>query len=362
MIRGGHEGYERLQLLSRVRWRETSRLFDEIGVSEGMDCLDVGCGGGAVTLELARIVAPGGRAVGIDMDELKLELARADAVENDVRNIAFRSVDVNDWAEPESYDLVYTRFLLEHLSRPLGLLERMWAAVRPGGTLAVEDADFDGLHSDPPNEGFEFWRRINPAVLESHGGDPRIGRKLHRYFLEAGIGNPKVRLTQDVNTAGEAKTLPEVTLAAMSDAIEDAGLSSRAELVTAIESLTSYSADPTTLVAGPRVFQVWSRKPASRLPHQHPAVHVERRSGREARLVRDEEGDERCHLLGPAEAADRDRLHQRLDALWRQRCDHRPVDGSGRDGVHGHALRRELRRRTTRQGHDRGLRGRVVHP
>ena len=43
-----------------------------------------------------------------------------------------------------AYDLVYSRFLLQHLSRPVELLPRMWAAVRAGGVIAVEDADFDG--------------------------------------------------------------------------------------------------------------------------------------------------------------------------------------------------------------------------
>ena len=89
-----------------------------------------------------------------------------------------------------------------------------------------------------------------------------MGRKLHRLFLEAGIPDPEVRLTQNVSTSGEAKMLPAVTLAAMSDAILGAGLASKDELNEAIGGLEAYAADPTTLVAGPRVFQVWSRKPA----------------------------------------------------------------------------------------------------
>jgi hypothetical protein len=89
-----------------------------------------------------------------------------------------------------------------------------------------------------------------------------MGRKLHRLFLEAGIPGPEVRLTQNVSTSGEAKMLPAVTLAAMSDSILSAGLSSEDELTRAIGALEAYAADPTTLWGGPRVFQVWSRKPA----------------------------------------------------------------------------------------------------
>lgn len=57
----------------------------------------------------------------------------------------------------DSYDFVYCRTLLQHLSDPVGLLRPMWAAVRTGGTIAVEDADFDGLFCDPDSSGFAFY-------------------------------------------------------------------------------------------------------------------------------------------------------------------------------------------------------------
>ena len=53
-IRGGVEGRQRLKVLSRVMQSSTSSLFDRLGIGDGMRCLDVGCGSGDVTLELAR--------------------------------------------------------------------------------------------------------------------------------------------------------------------------------------------------------------------------------------------------------------------------------------------------------------------
>ena len=75
-------------------------------------------------------------------------------------------MNVNDWGEERAYDLVYSRFLLQHLRRPVDLLTRMWAAVRAGGVLVVEDADFDGVFAEPPNEGVSFFKRLYTAVLE----------------------------------------------------------------------------------------------------------------------------------------------------------------------------------------------------
>ena len=195
------------------------------------------------------------------MDEEKLALARGEAEARGQANVEFRRADVYDWNEPDTYDLVYARFLLEHLGRPLDLLVRMWAAVRLGGSLVVEDTDFDGLFSDPQNDGFDFWSHINPAVLERNGGDPRMGQKLFRMFLEAGIPEPQMRLTQEVTMSGEAKTLPQLTLEATADAIVSADLASEKELTAAVASLAAFADDRTTVMGGPRVFRVWAHKP-----------------------------------------------------------------------------------------------------
>jgi 2-polyprenyl-3-methyl-5-hydroxy-6-metoxy-1,4-benzoquinol methylase len=62
VIRGGKEGYERLRLLSRDRWPDTAALFERAGLAPGMRCIDLGCGGGEVTMEIARLVVPGDRS------------------------------------------------------------------------------------------------------------------------------------------------------------------------------------------------------------------------------------------------------------------------------------------------------------
>jgi len=193
VIRGGKEGYERLLLLARDRWPDTEALFARVGLAPGMRCLDLGCGGGEVTLQMARMVAPDGSVTGIDMDGVKLGLGRQEAARRGLENVEFRQLNVLDWAEPGGYDVVYSRFLLQHLSDPLALLRRMWAAVRPGGVLAVEDADFGGWCCHPPNEALDFFARAYQQVLQRRGGDDTAGRKLYGYFLAAGIPGPQVR-------------------------------------------------------------------------------------------------------------------------------------------------------------------------
>jgi ubiquinone/menaquinone biosynthesis C-methylase UbiE len=260
VIRGGKEGYERLLLLARERWPDTAALFKRACLSPGMRCIDLGCGGGEVTLEIARLVDPGGSATGVDMDEIKLNLARREAVGRGLGNVEFRLLDVEDWDEPGSYDVVYCRFLLQHLSQPVGLLRRMWAGVRPGGVLLVEDADFDGWCCHPPNDGFDFFVRTYSQLLQRRGGDHAMGRKLYACFQAAGIPRPQVAVTQPAWTEGEGKMLAWSTLEATREAIVSERVASEDEISAALTALQAFTEDPCTLICGPRNFQLWSSR------------------------------------------------------------------------------------------------------
>ncbi len=260
MIRGGKPGYDRLQLLSRDRWPDTEALFGRAGLAPGMRCVDLGCGGGAVALEMARLVAPGGSVVGVDMDEVKLDLGRQAAAERGLDNVEFRYLNLGDWDEPGGYDAVNCRFVLQHVSQPGDLIRRMWAAVRPGGILTVEDADFDGWCCHPPSAAFDFFLRTYNEVLARNGGDHATGRKLYSYFLAEGIPGAHVHLAQPLRLSGEEKTLAWSTLEASSEAIVSAHVASRHEVANALESLWQFTEDPGTLICGPRIFQIWARR------------------------------------------------------------------------------------------------------
>jgi ubiquinone/menaquinone biosynthesis C-methylase UbiE len=262
VIRGGQLGYERLQVLARVWMPSTAALFDRFGLSTGMRCLDLGCGGGNVTLEMARRVGPAGQVVGVDIDEVKLGLARQVAAEQNLANVEFRRMNVYEWSEPDSYDVVHCRHVLQHLSRPLDVLQAMWAAVRAGGVIVVQDADFDGCFCDPPNEAFEFWVEAYQRVLRLHGGDPVVGRRLHRYFSRAGIPEPELTVVQGADTSGEAKSLPYSTVEATAEAIVKNKVASADQVSAALAQLAEFAMDPGSLVGSPRVFQAWARRPA----------------------------------------------------------------------------------------------------
>ncbi|MCI4329677.1 MAG: class I SAM-dependent methyltransferase [Thermoplasmata archaeon] len=265
-IRGGKEGYERLLLLARDRWEDTHSLLQRSGLAGGMRCLDVGCGGGEVSLQIAKLVAPDGTVVGIDMDPVKLDLARHEATERGIGNVEFRETNANVWNEPSAYDVVYSRFLLHHLRDPVDLLRRMWAAVRPGGSIVVEDADHEGWCSDPPDAAFRFQVRMLCEVIRAGGGDPTLGRKLPRFFREAGISEPQFTVVQPAHRGSVRYSLPVSTLEATRESILASGLATPEEIATALEQLTKFTSDPNSMISGPRIFQLRSRRETAPTP------------------------------------------------------------------------------------------------
>src|SRR5215469_1883090 len=133
IIRGGAAGRERLRLLSRAMAPFTGALFDDSGITSGMRVLDIGCGGGDVTQELARRVGAKGRVLGMDMDAVEIEIARKEAAALRTSNVEYRAGNVLADAIGETFDVVYARFLLSHLAQPELGLEKMIACLKPSG-------------------------------------------------------------------------------------------------------------------------------------------------------------------------------------------------------------------------------------
>lgn len=260
VIRGGPQGRERLRVLGRVMHASTSALLDRLDVRGRLDCLDVGCGGGDVTLELARRVAPDGAVVGVDIDEHKLAIARAEAAQDGVANVTFQNVDIRAMSGAPSFDVVYARFLLTHLSDPAGAVSAFHRHLRPGGLLIVEDIDFAGAFTYPASKAFERHRELYCATVVKRGGDPMIGPRLPSLLQDGGFEDVGAGIAQPIGLQGEAKLLNPLTMEAIADAVLQDGLATRDEVDDLVRELYKFAANPATLAGMPRVVQTWGRK------------------------------------------------------------------------------------------------------
>jgi ubiquinone/menaquinone biosynthesis C-methylase UbiE len=261
IIKGGEEGRARLSVLARVMAPTTEKLFDRFGTLSGLSVIDAGCGGGDVSFELADRVGPEGRVIGFDLDETKLAAAREEAGRRNAGNVEFHRGSVVEKWPAEGADLVYVRFVLTHLPVPEALLFRAMEALPPGGTIVVEDIDFDGHFCDPHNDAFFRFTELYVAAANRRGADAFIGRRLARMLDTAGFTDVGSSLVQPFGRTGDVNEVTLMTLAAISDAVVASELATAQEMADLKAELQAFTARPDTTVSLPRIFQAWGRKP-----------------------------------------------------------------------------------------------------
>ncbi|MFJ7159079.1 methyltransferase domain-containing protein [Streptomyces sp. NPDC101118] len=187
---GHHES-----VLRSHRWRTAANsaayLIGEL--RPGLAVLDVGCGPGTITADLAELVAPG-RVTAVDAAEGVLDSARAFAAERGLTNVEFATADVHALDFPDdSFDVVHAHQVLQHVSDPVGALREMRRVCRPGGVVAARDADYAAMTWFPEVPGLVGWQRLYDRVARANGGEPDAGRRLLGWARAAGFADADIR-------------------------------------------------------------------------------------------------------------------------------------------------------------------------
>jgi SAM-dependent methyltransferase len=184
-IHGHHES-----VLRSHTWRtaQNSAAYLLPHLRAGMALLDVGCGPGTITSDLAALVAPG-RVVAIDREAAILEQAAAHATDAGVADrIEFAVADVNELEFPDAtFDVVHAHQVLQHLADPVRALREMRRVCKPDGIVAARDGDYSGFFWYPQLPELDAWLRLYLAVARASGGEPDAGRRLLAWAREAGF-------------------------------------------------------------------------------------------------------------------------------------------------------------------------------
>ncbi len=155
---------------------------------EGMQLLDVGCGPGTVTLDLAETVGPSGEVVGVENVDGPLEHARRHAAARGDERTRFERADVVELPyAAASFDVVHAHQVLQHLTDPVGALREMARVARPGGLVAVRDVDYASMVWHPGSEGMTRWLDVYRRLARLNHAQPDAGRHLVAWAHAAGL-------------------------------------------------------------------------------------------------------------------------------------------------------------------------------
>ncbi len=153
----------------------------------GMKILDIGCGPGTITVDLAGYV-PQGHITGLERVGDVLTQARALAKEKGVTNIDFVEGDANALDYPDgTFDVVVCHQVLQHVQDPVGILKEMKRVAKIGGIVAARDSDYGSFVWYPDVDGMEDWRSLYRKVAAANGGEPNAGRMVHVWARKAGF-------------------------------------------------------------------------------------------------------------------------------------------------------------------------------
>jgi SAM-dependent methyltransferase len=161
-----------LGLRNDVYRRPLMTALDRLGLREGWRCVDVGAGGGDVSVALAEIVGRDGRIYAVDSDPAaRDQVAAAAAASAQVVAITQTGEDL---LLPEAVDLAFCRFLLLHVHDPLKVLARMGQSVRPRGWVVAQEpittaGRIDGAPFSMPDARHPDIGALLPALARQAG-------------------------------------------------------------------------------------------------------------------------------------------------------------------------------------------------
>ena len=177
---------ETQQLLAR-RTADSCAHFLLPHLRPGMTLLDCGCGPATITVGLAEAIAPG-EVAAIDLDEEQLDAARAHAEAVGASNIRFQTASARALPfDDEAFDVVFFHAVLCYFPDPLVALAEARRVLRPGGVVAVRDIDVANWYAVPTDPVRDRFSAIYAGLVESDGGDARIGRRLRPLLHQAGF-------------------------------------------------------------------------------------------------------------------------------------------------------------------------------
>ncbi|ATB33508.1 class I SAM-dependent methyltransferase [Melittangium boletus] len=197
--------FERLNVQARLFEPFTERFLREAGLRPGMRVLDVGAGHGHVSVLAARLVGAEGSVVALDQSEAAVSTIERWAAARGLSHVHAVQGDLGQTRFDTPFDAVIGRFVLMYNPDVTGVLRHLATHLRPGGLLAFQEFDFEGARALPESPTFTRAMTWMTDTLTRVGGHTRLGLELRRYFLDAGLPSPSLRL--EASTGGDSDYL-----------------------------------------------------------------------------------------------------------------------------------------------------------
>jgi SAM-dependent methyltransferase len=233
------------------------------GLAAGQRVIDIGCGPGFASVDLARLVGPDGTVAGIERSSRFIDYAQTLCRTEGLDNVSFQLADVMlDAIDGDGFDAVWCRWLAIFVPDPGLLVRKMAAAVKPGGKLIFHEyLHYETYQSVPPSRPLEsFVQEVMLSWRES-GGEPNVARYLPGHLTDAGC---RIRETRPISFSAQrhepAWQWPTSFIDINLQRLLDLGRVDQNWIDAVKADVRSLEADPNALLITPMVLEIIAEK------------------------------------------------------------------------------------------------------
>lgn len=266
----GDDELSRLSLQHRLWSDAAAAAWKRASFGPGRRILDIGCGPGFASFDLAQLVTSGGegRVVGVDESATFIEHLASQARARNLPQLTGHVGDVQKLGAldlaPHSFDGAYARWVLCFVPDPEAVIAGAGALLRSGGSIVIHDYfNYTSMSAAPRLASHDRLVAATAASWRARGGDPDIAGRLPAILARHGLETRDIRVHQRLARGGGDDPMmawPITWWNTFAPKLVEMGSVTRAQCDEALADLAAIERDPTRFIACPPVYEIVAQK------------------------------------------------------------------------------------------------------
>lgn len=258
----GEQARKNLDYQHELMANASYNQLQKAGLKKGQVVWDIGCGSGAMTEYIARQVGDSGKVFAVDVSKEQLENTKKRILDAGLKNVIFILDDIQqakDWPVAQA-DIVYSRFVLMHMTEAKSALLKMKSLLKTGSVLSLQESAFSANHTSDNNPIIKDYFVSLVNLGKSRGVDFDIGRKLSLLSEEVGFKKIEYYEVQHHYSAKEMKLLILSRIDEMKDKFITTGIADEQKMDVWKKTILSFSENDQSIYLSSPQYHILARK------------------------------------------------------------------------------------------------------